>query len=403
MPPTLAKPSPRLTRFYAGATPDTAPRPRVDREKRIIYGYAVATRGEALGHDEWLDAEFLDQIVASGNADASGVKSRFTHPGLCSDGLGRQIGRAKSFRRDGDVVRADLYFGDYTAKSPVFSKDPAEYLMDLAESDPKSFGSSIVFERDAEAMRAFAKANSGDNDALRSPDKLNTRNLPHVRLSRLCASDVVDTAAANPGGFFSETDELADVAERFFAYAFGLSSCSPNAIELAGVDPERARRFVQGFLDRRGLALSQAPKTGDAPMADTPQTPAQGDPVQAAREAFAANLKALRTAFAADLDFANQAAADGLSVESAKAKYADILTARLAEKEKALAEANAQITRLSADMKDINAKLLDGDKGAAPAPDAKKPDAYARAKEIQRAKSCKFDAAYREALKELKG
>src|SRR5580698_1939845 len=59
----------------------------------IIRGFAVVSRGEALGHDVWLDDVFLSQVANAINSSRSGRKSRFTHPSLSSDGLGKFLGR----------------------------------------------------------------------------------------------------------------------------------------------------------------------------------------------------------------------------------------------------------------------------------------------------------------------
>ena len=53
-----------------------------------ITGLSVITRGEASGHDMWIDADFLSDVTAAGNAANDGMKARFTHPGQSSDGLG---------------------------------------------------------------------------------------------------------------------------------------------------------------------------------------------------------------------------------------------------------------------------------------------------------------------------
>ena len=125
----------------------------VDREARVIRGYSVVTRGEAKGHEAWIDETFLDQVVAVGNAIDTGLKSRFTHPGLCSDGLGKFLGRTRNFRRvDGRVV-GDLHFAQAGSKSP--DGDLAGYVMDLADEDPDAFGASIVFYHDMGAEQEF--------------------------------------------------------------------------------------------------------------------------------------------------------------------------------------------------------------------------------------------------------
>jgi hypothetical protein len=263
---------PRRELFRAFAA-ETAPAPsRVDRDARVIRGYAVITRGEALGHDLWIDEVMLDQVVEAGNAKSSGLKVRFTHPGLCSDGLGKFLGRARAFVRDGDVVRADLHFSGVAGKSP--EGDLSGYLMDLADEDDKAFGTSIVFSRDFEAEEkllvdggAVERTTDDDWGGVRywdmkefvSPDPLNEKKLRHARLAELSASDVVDEPAANPAGMFSEGGELAARAERVLAFITGKASSAPSAHEL-GMEPARIKTFFDGFLARHCLEIKPVSK-----------------------------------------------------------------------------------------------------------------------------------------------
>jgi len=172
----------------------------VDREHRVIHGVAVVTKGEALGHQLWLDETFLDSVVEQGNLAKAGVKSRFDHPNASGTSMGTMLGRVKSLRRDGDVVRGDLHLLEAASKTP--DGDLAGYVMDLAEEDPQAFGASIVFTGE----ELVQKDEQGEplKDAL-----------PLARLKKLMAADVVDQPAANPGGMFSVEDSLAAKATQF--------------------------------------------------------------------------------------------------------------------------------------------------------------------------------------------
>jgi hypothetical protein len=252
-----------------GVTRSTA-EARVDRETGagVIRGYSVITRGEALGHGMWIDMEMLGQVAAAGNAKRGGVKSRYTHPGASSDGLGTLLGQTTNFRAAGNRVVGDLAFVASAHKTP--DGDLASYVMDLAEETPELFGASIVFARDRKAEEEFAVANGAkrkedrwgpylDFKEFKSPDPDNRNNLPHARLAVLRASDVVDEPAANPGGMFSALagNELPEAAEAALDYALGLSEAAPESAVL-GVHPERMRLFVGGYLERRGLSVVQA-------------------------------------------------------------------------------------------------------------------------------------------------
>lgn len=174
------------------------PPQRVDRMNGagVIYGYAVITRGLVESYGFEVDDVMLRQVVAQGNGWKTGTKSRFGHPGMSSTALGTFLGRARQFRLDGDdVVRADLHLDPTSRSTP--KGDLGLYVMDLAESDPEAFGSSIVF-KSREVMRV-------NKDGTRATGPDGKELPPLVRCERLLASDIVDSPAANPGGMFDET------------------------------------------------------------------------------------------------------------------------------------------------------------------------------------------------------
>jgi len=229
----------------------------------IIRDFAVITRGEALGHGKWIDGVFLDQVAGAINA-ADGVKSRFTHPDLSGDGLGKHLGRVTDATREGDVVRADLHADPNARKAP--DGDLAGYVLGLAESDPEAFGASIAFYGDREAERAFMKEHGGtdregnyDPDNFKSPDPANKDNLPHIRMRQLRAVDIVDEPAANPAGLFHRGDELAAEAESLMSFVIGLTDEKPS-LSTFNIDPERVEGFFARFLHRHGLQITSAGK-----------------------------------------------------------------------------------------------------------------------------------------------
>lgn len=264
-PPTQTAGDPPAGDPPAGDPP--APPPRVDPTggrfgAGIIRGFAVATRGEALGHGYWLDSQFIADTAAAINAAGEdGLKSRFTHPSLSADGLGTFLGRAMNAQtiNNGDQVVADLHIDPAAHTSP--KGNLAEYAMKLAQTDPAAFGASIVFKPDEEAAANFQKANSREafDDKGRpvrvffSPDAQNTANLPHVRLAELRAVDIVDSPAANPGGMFA-ADPLLDNLDALAAYAVGLTD-QPPAENALDADPDRLREYLGRFLEARGLAI----------------------------------------------------------------------------------------------------------------------------------------------------
>jgi hypothetical protein len=248
-----------------------------DRGAGLIRGFAVVTRGEALGHDMWIDGVFLQQVADSINASGAGVKSRYTHPDLSGDGLGKHLGRTKNALVDGDVVRADEHFAKSAHHTP--DGDLAGYLMDRAEEDPASFGASISFAPDYAAEDQFISDHGGS--AFQSPDPLNVNNYPHVRLKRLRAVDMVGDPAANPEGLFS-VDGVIEEAETLADYVFGFSDERPQAGDL-GIDPDRARGFIARFLDRHGLAIVPKQEKEHSTMSEqTKPTESKPDELQEA-------------------------------------------------------------------------------------------------------------------------
>ena len=219
----------------------------------IIAGFSVITKGEALGHDLWLDKEFLQQTAESINVTGKqGIKSRFTHPGLSGDGLGTFLGRVKDAKQVGDQVFADLHLSPTAHEAP--GGDLAAYVMNLAENEPDMFGTSIVFSSDQDAELEFITDNKDKRGRFVSPDRNNTQNLIHARLLELRADDVVDEPAANPSGMFHRGDEIAKEAELMLDYAFGMTKQVPALSEL-DINPERFADYFKKYLSRRGLRV----------------------------------------------------------------------------------------------------------------------------------------------------
>lgn len=248
-----------------------------DQAAGLITQTAVITRGEALGHGVWIDSVMLSQVAdAINKAGKSGIKARFTHPGLSSDGLGSYLGRFKNAKIDGDIVRADLHFSKSAHNTP--DGNLAEYVMSLAESDPQAFGNSIVFRHDRTAEDAFHNEHHKEVEEtdgngrpvkrlrFRSPDEKNAEHLPHARVKSLRAIDAVDSPAANPSGFFHATD-VAHEAEELVSYALGLSEKKPEVAQF-DVDPDRVSSFVKKFLDTHNLELKRKERPMDSFSAD---------------------------------------------------------------------------------------------------------------------------------------
>ena len=250
--------------------------PRVERrggyrKQGVIRGVSVITKGEALGHDLWVDDEMLEQVADGINLRNKGVKARFTHPALSGDGLGRFVGRVMDAEVIGGQVIADEHFSAAGHNTP--EGDLAAYLMDLADEDPDAYGLSIVFGNDDEAMQRFVSDHTTAGVGFVSPDPENTENLPHARVASLHAVDSVDEPAANPNGLFHRDQEIAVEADSVACFALGLTDEKPATVCL-GVDADRVRQFVGRFMTNHGLTLTEtetvATETTEEKPADEP-------------------------------------------------------------------------------------------------------------------------------------
>lgn len=123
----------------------------MDMENRVLRNYVVAIEGDFKDERGAFNREGLSQIVRVMAGNGKGLKSRFGHPGLLTDGLGRFLGRGRKPRLDTVVnwqgervpaVRADLHFDESAFKTPY--GDLATYVMTLAKSDPDAISSSLV-------------------------------------------------------------------------------------------------------------------------------------------------------------------------------------------------------------------------------------------------------------------
>jgi hypothetical protein len=215
---------------------------RVDWDNRRINGVSLAQAVPALGHAVTLDGVTLDQIAAEGNVKKRGVKSRFTHPGLSSDGLGKHLGRIKDLRVEGDKVLGDLHLSELASKSP--DGDLAAYVMGLAEEDPEAFGMSIV------GSGRYVYLDEDGNE--REEEDLEEKGVPEgvlpvLRLDTLSACDVVDEPAANRDGMFSASLWASNkMSEEAFGDIDGF-------LERYNVSPEKAQEFATKYFNARGV------------------------------------------------------------------------------------------------------------------------------------------------------
>lgn len=212
-----------------------SPGARVDRENMVLRGFVLAQKGpfKSVGRGEFDDIS-LALIVKQVNANALGVKSRFTHPDMSSDGLGKYLGRARDAYIDGDRVRGNLHFDPTAANTP--NGNLSGYVMDLAESDPDALSSSLVLRVDQE----YRLEPNGTRK--KGPDG---RELPPLwRPKSISASDIVDTGDAVDGLLSAGVDVDALPLSALWRGAEFLDGIFANA------DAETVRARVTGWLER---------------------------------------------------------------------------------------------------------------------------------------------------------
>ena len=180
----------------------------VDRENKIIKGFIVAEEGpfHSEGRGEF-NLDSLSSIVRLMRAEPMGLKSRFTHPTLSDDGLGKFLGRARNARlatinRDGkesSLIRADLHLS-----ATAFEDNPngnlGDYILGLASEDPDAMSASLVLTADEEFRTDARNRRLMDAEGNELP--------PLWRPTSLHAVDMVDTGEATHA--FLSTDNLPD-------------------------------------------------------------------------------------------------------------------------------------------------------------------------------------------------
>jgi hypothetical protein len=67
---------------------------RIDADAKILRDVEIIRVGDARGHGETIDLQFVQDTVVLGNAAIKGVKCRFGHPNDCaSEPLGTFLGK----------------------------------------------------------------------------------------------------------------------------------------------------------------------------------------------------------------------------------------------------------------------------------------------------------------------
>lgn len=357
----MKKFNPGEVRFRASFSAASTNEPRfgaADKENGVLRDVQITLEGEAKGHGVYLDREFCEQVVEAGNATGDvGVKVRFGHPAMCADALGTYLGRAKNFRMS-EVTRKESGEKASGVIADVYldkNADRYDWVMNMSESAPDSFGMSIVFtygdyivkdadgnrhsyrEEVAEPFNAFLKDNpkatngekSDKYDALFGDwEAKSADGKTYVTLAKLHGSDFTDTPAATDGVFSDET--LASQASTMLEE-------NPRVREMLLNDPQRVIQFLKrnDLFDAFGAALESARVAG----------------LQAAKDKEISALKAKIG------ELENQIA-ENAALKSANAEI-DQLKSVNDETEKKLASALADVERLGGEIGTMTKELAE--------------------------------------------
>ena len=255
----------------------------VDRdagEAGVIFGYVVAEAGpfKSEGRGEF-DEKGLRGIVKLMKANGpGGTKSRFTHPDMSNDGLGKFLGRSQKPRmdtidRNGETVRAvraDLWINPTAMEEPPSGGRPlGDYVMALAESDPDALSSSLVLTVDEEhRIEKDGRPMRDDNGDVLPP-------LWHP--VAIHASDIVDTGDAV--GALLSADGLPDAVVRKASELLDVqfAGCSREVVQA------RCLAYLGRYLNRRygnappvvtmdGYAVGEVEPEEPAVLLENPKT-----------------------------------------------------------------------------------------------------------------------------------
>jgi hypothetical protein len=233
-----------MERFRSFSTPSH--HDQVDGQAGIISGCSIAVAGEAAGHQLIFDQTSLRQLLDIGNSRQGGIKSRFTHPGLSEDGLGKFLGRMKNFRLANDRLVGDLHLSNISANTP--HGNLKDYILTLAKEDPAAFGISVVVDLEKFWIDLAGK----ETPTKEQKPEVVKYKFPVARILSFVAADAVDEPALNPAGLFNARGDLVasnQVADEVFQEL-------DNYIQFLGFDTPKAYQFALRYFQSRGVDLS---------------------------------------------------------------------------------------------------------------------------------------------------
>lgn len=217
----------------------------VDADNGILKNVEIAKFGKNK-NDSYFSEEFLNDLVANGNAQKNGVKSRFGHPNMCATSLGTFIGRFKEFELRDQKVYANLYLDPITKDVQVEGKGISmfDYIVKMAASNPDMFGNSIVVMCDFEMIQL--ENEEGKKEMVES-----------LILKEFVSSDLVDDPAATDALFSSNPNDLGVIVTSFLDE-------NPEIFDTINKNPNILQDFFEryfNYANRKSLNTFNMSKT----------------------------------------------------------------------------------------------------------------------------------------------
>jgi len=228
---------------------------QIDDVAEVLRGCIIAQAGpfKSEGRGEF-DLKSLQTIIALAEKNSLGIRCNYCHRDESHDGLGRHLGRFKSFRldtvgereSDGEMVteptaciRADLFINATSHDAP--EGDLGGYVLKLAKTDPQAISSSMVIATDTEYRL--------NPDGTRKTDANGDYLPPLWRPTKLMSADIV---------------AVGDAVDGLLSAGLSIDSL-PDAVlhrgvelldkQFAGKDSffvqDRCTRFLHRYLQRR--------------------------------------------------------------------------------------------------------------------------------------------------------
>jgi hypothetical protein len=264
---------------------------QIDQASSIIRDVAVITEGPALGHGVNIDAKTLAQVKAQAETYTGGLKVKMDHGGGAAD----IVGYLTNFRVAGPKLIADFH---------VLQNTPhREYIFEIAEKIPDTFGMSIAFS---------------------GPTELGTdKKTVLQRCSEIYSCDLVSEPAANAGGLFSEKEPSGEGAKTEIEINLPMNDDTKKAI--AGM--------IESAMLGLGERLSKLEGLFPKPEEKEAAMSARNDEVKLAAEsaALAAVKEFAKTFGAAPVKASAPAEAVSAPATPAAKKFEDLVTAKATE------------------------------------------------------------------------